>query len=207
VGEGGYVDAENVIRKLLHVPANAPRANATVTHNDATSPLNSNPETYLGLKYQNPSAPLIQIQAGSHDYPAPPVGTVEAPVLVGGGHIAVAPNKVAGALAGKWTAGEEAVTSDANAATILLGVHAKEVNLVMATKTGKPIDVVVQLDGNPVPADARGSSVHADGNGRTVVTVNAPDMYRLLLNPTVTNHVISVSATGPGLVVYDFTFG
>ena len=207
VGEGGYLDAENVIRKLLHVSPNSPRADPNVTRDDATSDLNSNPETYLGLRYQNPSAPLIAVQAGSHDYPAPPVGSVEAPVLVGGGHIAVAPNKVAGALVGKWTAGEEAVTSDANAATILLGVHAKEVNLVMATKTGKPIDAVVQLDGLPVPPAARGSSLHEDANGRTIVTVNAPDMYRLLLNPTVVNHVISISATAPGLVAYDFTFG
>jgi thiol-disulfide isomerase/thioredoxin len=207
VGEGGYVDAENVIRTLLHVSSNAPRANASVTRNDATSVLNSNPETYLGLRYQDPSQPLIRIQAGAHDYVAPPIGSVEAPVLVGGGHIALAPNKTAGALVGKWTAGEEAVTSDAPAATILLGVHAKEVNLVMATKTGKPIDAVVQLDGLPVPAEARGSSLHVDGNGRTVVTVKAPDMYRLLLNPTVTSHVISISATAPGLVAYDFTFG
>jgi hypothetical protein len=77
----------------------------------------------------------------------------------------------------------------------------------MATKTGKPIDAVVQLDGQPLPVAERGSSVHVDGNGRTVVTVTAPDMYELVKSSTAADHVLSVSAVGPGLVAYDFTFG
>ena len=77
----------------------------------------------------------------------------------------------------------------------------------MSTKTGKPIDAVVELDGRPVPAADRGSSLHVDGNGRTVVTVQAPDMYRLLLNSTVSDHILTISATAPGLAAYDFTFG
>ena len=49
--------------------------------------------------------------------------------------------------------------------------------------------------------------MHVDGNGRTVVTVQASDMYRLLLNQTVANHVLSISASAPGLEAFDFTFG
>jgi thiol-disulfide isomerase/thioredoxin len=206
-GEGDYADTENVIRQLLGVAKNSPRANTKVTQADATSSQNSNPETYLGLQYQNPSQPLIEIQAGTHDYPNAGPTSVAAPQLGPDGEISLATGKLEGALVGKWTADAEAVTSDENAATILLGVHAKEVNLVMATKTGKPIDAVVQLDGEPVPEADRGSSIHVDGNGNTVVTVQASDMYRLLLVPTVTDHVLSISATAPGLEAYDFTFG
>ena len=207
VGEGGYANTENVIRKLLGVAASAPRAQVSVTKADSTSKQNSNPETYLGLRYQDPTQPLIAIQAGSHDYPVPAVGSVAAPVLGPGGTISLPEGALEGALAGQWTADDEAVTSDATAASILLGVHAKEVNLVMSTKTGKPIDAVVELDGHPVPAADRGSSLHVDGNGRTIVTVQAPDMYRLLLNSTVSDHILTISATAPGLAAYDFTFG
>ena len=170
------------------------------------SPDNTNPETYLGLQYQNPSEPLIEIQAGTHDYPIPPVGSIEAPQVVDG-ELSLGDGKLEAALAGKWTADAEEVTSDAPASTILIGVHAKEVNLVMSTQSGKPIDAVVELDGHPVPANDRGDSLHEDANGRTVVTVQAPDMYRLLLNSTVVDHVLSVTATAPGLEAFDFTFG
>jgi hypothetical protein len=67
--------------------------------------------------------------------------------------------------------------------------------------------VIVQLDGQPVPVARRGDDVHVDSNGRTVVTVHAPDMYRLFASPLVENHLISVSTTGPGLEAYSFTFG
>ena len=174
---------------------------------DATSSQNTNPETYLGLQYQNPSQPLIQIEAGTHTYPAAPPGTVAAPQLGSGGVISLPNGAVEGALVGRWNANNEAVTSGAAAATILLGVHAKEVNLVMSTTDGRPIDAVVELDGLPVPAADRGANLHVDGNGRTVVTVQASDMYRLLLNSTVADHVLSISATAPGLSAYDFTFG
>ena len=207
VGEGGYTNAENVIRKLLGISAKAPRAHTTLARGDAMSPLNTNPETYLGLQYQDPRQPLIQIQPGAHSYPVPAVGKVAAPQVGPGGALSLPNGALEAALAGKWTADNEAVTSDDAAATILIGVHAKEVNLVMSTKSGKPIDALVELDGRPVPAADRGSSLHVDGNGRTLVTVQAPDMYRLLLNQTVSDHVLSVTAAGPGLQAFDFTFG
>jgi len=206
-GEGGYTDTENVIRTLLGVSATSARAQTKVAKEDATSSQNTNPETYLGLQYQNPSQPLIEIQAGTHNYPAPAPGTVAAPQLGSGGEISLANGAVEGALVGHWTANNEAVTSDAPAATILLGVHAKEVNLVMSTTNGRPIDAIVELDGLPVPAADRGANLHVDGNGRTVVTVQASDMYRLLLNSTVSDHVLSISSTAAGLSAYDFTFG
>ena len=124
------------------MPATSPRA-TKVTRRDATSGLDSNPETYLGLQYQDPSQPLIEIQAGAHDYPAPPIGSVEAPQLIGGGQIALLAGQDRGRARGQVDREPEEITSDAPAATILLGVHAEEVNLVMATETGKPIDAVV----------------------------------------------------------------
>jgi thiol-disulfide isomerase/thioredoxin len=202
-GEGDYTNTENVIRKLLGVSPSSPRAGKVT--NEARASGASNPETYLGLQYQT-GQPLIDVQPGSRDYPTPAPASIAPPRVVGG-VITLAPGKTEGALVGKWAAGPESVTSDAAAATILIGVHAKEVNLVMATKSGKPIDAVIQLDGHPLAPADRGSSVHVDPNGRTVVSVKASDMYRLLQTSTIADHVLSISAAAPGLEAYDFTFG
>jgi hypothetical protein len=177
-----------------------------VTDGETASP-EHNPETYLGAQYQNPVQPLIALHLGAYDYPSPEPGSIAAPQFGANGSVGLIPGKTTGALVGKWTVDSEKATSDASVATILLAAHAKEVNLVMATTDGRAHDVVVQIDGQPLPVASRGSSVHVDGNGRTLVTVRAPDMYRLFASPTVENHLISVSTTGPGLEAYDFTFG
>ena len=88
-----------------------------------------------------------------------------------------------------------------------LGVHAQSVNLVLASTTGNRLDVVVALDGKPIPVNERGADVHVDSTGHTIVTVNASDMYRLVLRPGVEDHQLTVVAKQPGLEAYDFTFG
>jgi len=193
IGEGDYTEAEDVIRQLLGVPANAPRA-SKVTNGESASVATLNPETYLGtLRSQQP---MISVRPGTHDYPAAGTGLLRAPRA---------------ALLGRWTATAEYIESESEsartAATILLGVHAKEVNLVMATANGKPTDVLVELDGRPIPVADRGASVHEDRNGRTVVSVHASDMYRIVRSAEVGDHVLTVSASGPGLEAYAFTFG
>jgi thiol-disulfide isomerase/thioredoxin len=156
IGEGDYSEAENVIRKLLGVPASAPRASA-VTHGDRASGPDINPETYLGT-LRNSEQQWRTIHAGTYDYSASGTGSLTFPGV---------------ALIGRWTGTSEYIRSESTAASILLRLHAREVNLVMATTTGKPIDAVVELDGHPIPVADRGASVHEDGNGRTVVTINA----------------------------------
>jgi thiol-disulfide isomerase/thioredoxin len=190
VGEGDYTEGEDAIRQLLGVPATAPRA-SKVTNGESASIATLNPETYLGT-LRSSQQPWTSIRPGTHDYPAAGTGSLRAPRA---------------ALVGRWTATAEYIESARTAATILLGVHAKEVNLVMATANGKLTDVLVELDGRPIPAADRGASVHEDRNGRTVVTVHASDMYRIVRSAEVGDHVLTVSASGPGLEAYAFTFG
>ncbi|MDQ1508309.1 MAG: hypothetical protein QOG50_153 [Actinomycetota bacterium] len=190
IGEGDYTEAENIIRELLGVAATAPRA-ARVVNGEVASSAEINPETYLGTLRAG-EQPWTSIRAGSHDYPSSSAVSLVAPRA---------------ALLGRWTATAEYVRSDRTAASILLGMHAQAVNLVMATATGKPLEVLVELDGRPIPAADRGASVHEDGNGRTVVTVRASDMYRIVRSSTVGDHVLTVAAPGPGLEAYAFTFG
>ena len=190
IGEGDYPEAENVIRELLGVASTAPRA-AKVTNGEVASGSGINPETYLGT-LRSSQEPWTSIRAGTNDYPVSSAGSLVAPRA---------------ALLGPWTATSEYIRSERTAASILLGVHAQSVNLVMATATGEPLDVPVELDGRPIPAADRGASVHEDANGRTVVTVNASDMYRIVRSSTVGDHVLTVTAPGRGLEAYAFTFG
>jgi thiol-disulfide isomerase/thioredoxin len=190
IGEGDYTEAENVIRQLLGVPATAPRA-SKITNGEVASSGTINPETYLGT-LRNSEQVWRTIHSGTYDYSAAGTGALAFPDA---------------ALVGRWTANPEYIKSEATAATILLRLHAKEVNLVMATASGKPIDAVVELDGRPIPAADRGASVHEDANGRTVVTIEASDMYRIIRSAAVGDHVLSVAAPGRGLEAYAFTFG
>jgi hypothetical protein len=150
---------------------------------------------------------LINVRTGAYDYPLPEPGSVAPPRFSGDGTAVLERDKTTAALVGKWTVDNEKATADEAVASILLAAHAREVNIVMATADGKPQDVIVQLDGQPVPVALRGEDVDEDGNGRTVVTVNAADMYELFASPSVENHLLSVSATGAGLEAYSFTFG
>ena len=183
-GEGDYDNTENVLRSLLGVAASSPRADKNVKAETASGQ-EVNPETYLDVEHGQ-----INAQLGEHVYPASG---------------SLAPGDAA--IEGPWTGENEKVTSAAAGATIALGVHAESVNLVLATATGKPMDAAVTVDGRPVPVDIRGASVHLDTRGQTVVTVTAPDMYRLILAPGVQDHQLRVIAEEPGLEAYDFTFG
>jgi thiol-disulfide isomerase/thioredoxin len=186
-GEGDYTNSENVLRSLLGVAANAPRANQVKAETASGQPVN--PETYLGAgDAQRPSD--IGAETGVHEYPANATPTPPAAVLEG-----------------SWNGAAEQVTAVNAGSAIALGMHAQSVNLVLASATGKPVDAIITLDGRPIPVSERGASVHPDATGRTVVTVTAPDMYRLFLAPGVETHQLQVIAAQPGLEAYSFTFG
>ena len=183
-GEGDYDDTENVLRTLLGVPANSPRADKGVKAETASGqPVN--PETYLDVEHGQ-----IGVRPGTVEYPT--VGKITAPQVQ---------------LSGRWTGEPEKIVSAAPGATITLGMHAMSVNLVLATSDGKPRDVLVSLDGLPIPAADRGSDVRVDANGRTYVHITAPNMYRLVLAPNVEDHQLTIVAEQPELEAYDFTFG
>jgi thiol-disulfide isomerase/thioredoxin len=182
-GEGDYANTENVLRTLLGVPTSAPRASKVRAEPESDQQVN--PESYLDVEHGQ-----IGVNAGVHDYSAP--AQVEAPDI---------------ALGGRWNGEDEKIVSAGNGATIVIGVHAEEVNLVLASATGHPADVTVTLDGRPVPANLRGSDVHVDATGQTVVTVTAPNMYRIILAPTVEDHELTFATQGSGVEAYDFTFG
>jgi len=188
VGEGAYTDTENVLRRLLGVPASAPRAGqpgGAGFGKPPTATQNVTAETYLGLDKGGAGA-----QPGLATYPN--VGTL--------------PNGAA-RLVGPWTASGQLVQAAGPGAAIVLGERARSVNLVMATATGGPVNVVVQLDGKPLPPAYRTSETQVDAQGRTFVTVSTSDLYRLVLSPAVEGHTVRLVAPAPGLQAFAFTFG
>jgi hypothetical protein len=143
------------------------------------------PETYLGLLRGTAGA-----KPGEATYPdttTPPVDQVR--------------------LSGAWTAADEYVQSGAAGSAVVLHYQAREVNLVLAPPASGPLPVRIELDGKPIPVDARTAQTMVDAQGQTFVQVTDADMFRLVLGPRVEGHVLRITAGAPGLLVYDFTFG
>jgi hypothetical protein len=193
LGEGDYVQTEDVIRALLGVNAGAPRAvvpgagaGTTGSSTGATVPGSGDitPETYLGVLRGNVA------KQGSATYP----DTADAPVDTA-------------RLSGPWTATADYVQADSDSSAIVLRYQAREVNLVLAPPASGPVRITLELDGTPLPPAYRTSQTVVDASGATTVTVADADMYRLVLGPAVEGHVLRVTATTPGLLAYDFTFG
>jgi thiol-disulfide isomerase/thioredoxin len=185
-GEGGYAETEDVIRTLLGVPASAPRAaapGAASSPSGALQPITG--ETYLGMERGTAGATV-----GPATYPDP--GT---------------PPPDTARLAGAWTASGQYVAATRAGAAIVLHYRAREVNLVMSPGSDHPIDVLVLLDGKPLPPAYRTSQTKVDNQGRTLVTVGSADMYRLVLGPAVDQHVLRLEAQAAGLEAFAFTFG
>ncbi|HEV2993649.1 MAG TPA: redoxin domain-containing protein [Acidimicrobiia bacterium] len=189
IGEGNYTQTEDVLRALLGVSAHSPRASAVgagalgappTTHQNITN------ETYLGLEKG-----VENVQPGTTTYPD------VAPTLPNG----------AAALVGSWTADQEQVQAAAPGASIVLGYQARSANLVLATATGAPVQVQVQLDGHPLPPADRTSETQVDAQGNTFITVSAPDLYKLVLTPGIERHTLRLTAEQPGLQAFAFTFG
>lgn len=185
IGEGAYDETEDVLRELLGVDPASPRAA------DPTEPAPPDedevvtPETYLGTFRGRAGA-----TAGERDYPDP-------------GDLGV--DEVA--LAGRWEADHERVTALEAGASIVLRYRAAEVNLVMSSPDGSPVDVTVEVDGRPVAPGDRPEGVAAGEDGTTTVTVAAPDLYRLAVHDAVGDHTIRLTAAAPGLSAFAFTFG
>ncbi len=83
---------------------------------------------------------------------------------------------------------------------------AKEVNLVMNPPlAGGGARLELLQDGSPLSAEDAGEDVKVE-DGRAVVSVDAPRMYRLVKNSEIDTHDLTLSTTSDGLGLYAFTF-
>lgn len=205
-GEGAYEETEDILRALLEVDPDSPRAEVDADADDSDDSLLrvcdpmqatmgeqgcQTPEVYLGSQRgaiaSSSPEPLRDGTASFTSLDEQPLHT--------------------SALEGTWTVGPESVTSVDDAGAILVGFEADEVNLVMSPPDGRPVDVVVELDGEPVPAAARGADVVERADGTTVVVVERDTLYALVSTDDPDIGTLTLRPTVAGLSAFAFTFG
>jgi len=68
-------------------------------------------------------------------------------------------------------------------------------------------DVVVTLDGFPLTSEQSGPDVTFDAEGRSIVRVDEPRMYRVLELPALGEGVLRFASNAEGFAIYSVTFG
>jgi thiol-disulfide isomerase/thioredoxin len=165
-GEGNYDDTETVIRLLLGVAKDAPRA-ADPKQPETSLTMRISPETYLGSE-----------RGGSDDVK----------------------------LTGRWKTADQYIESTDAHEVLKLTYHAGEVNLVLDRTRKHPTYAVVELDGEPIPEGARGSSI-VERDGQTMIDIDAADLYHLVADGPKGDHVLTFHPGGAGVQAFAFTFG
>lgn len=183
-GEGNYDELEDVLRELLGVAPEAPRADDGGDDRGTTpEAAEQTPELYVGNLRGTTASP-----EGLED----PDGDGRS----GGAADFTVPDDLdvdTFALDGRWEIGDESATALEPGAAIVLRYRGTEVNLVLAAGDGESAtgSVTVTLD---------------DGEPRRV-EVGGPDLVNLLRDGPEGEHTLRIEAEGAGLAAYAFTFG
>jgi hypothetical protein len=109
-------------------------------------------------------------------------------------------------LTGRWDKQDQYIESTDAHEDIALTYHAGEVNLVLDRTRKNPTYAVVELDGKPIPENARGASI-VFRDGQTMVDIDAADLYHLVANGPKGEHVLTFHPGGAGVQAFAFTFG
>jgi thiol-disulfide isomerase/thioredoxin len=111
-------------------------------------------------------------------------------------------------LDGDWLLAGEYLARPAGASResrLTVPYMAKDVNLVVHPPTfGGPATISVLQDGSPIAAEDAGADVVAGST--SIVTVDAPRMYRLVTNREIDRHELTLATTSDGVALYAFTF-
>ena len=193
-GEGGYIEAERVIQRLLT------EAGATGVPRDLVSVSGvgveagpdwdnlQSPENYLGIdRTQNFAASGGAGWGRSQNYGAPQELRLNQ-----------------WALAGDWTMRNDSVALRAAGGRIVYRFHARDLHLVLKPLSpGQPVRFRIRLDGQP-PGAAHGADVDEQGNGILV----EPRLYQLIRQPgAIGERQFEIEFLDPGVEAYAFTFG
>ena len=107
------------------------------------------------------------------------------------------------ALSGDWTVEGDASVLAEGGGAIAFRYHARDVNLVLRSRTGEAVPFRVRVDGVP-PAAAHGVDVGEEGNG----TLVQPRLYQLVRHRgSITDRSFEITFLDPGVEAYVFTFG
>lgn len=194
-GEGGYVESERMIQRLLKengadgVSATSVRefsGGAEAAPNWASD---ESPETYIGYRhgYESFTSPERLAKNVTRIYSAPR-------------HLALN----TWGLSGTWNVGAERAVLTAVPGTIAFRFHSRDLHLVLGpTKSGKPVRFRVRLDG-AAPGDDHGTDTAPDGSG----AVKEPRLYQLIRQgERIEDRTFEIRFLDPGVQAFVFTFG
>jgi hypothetical protein len=192
-GEGGYEECERVIQELLReagredvsgelvaVAGEGLEAQADWTNLET-------PETYVG--YQQ-----------GHNFASPGGVTIDEAREYS------VPDRMSlnsWALGGEWTVERRASVSTRADGRIAFRFHARDVHLVLRSRTDEAVPFRVLLDAAP-PGAAHGLDIDEEGHG----TLVQPRLYQLVRQPgEVGDRTFEITFRKPGVEAYVFTFG
>jgi thiol-disulfide isomerase/thioredoxin len=191
-GEGGYAECEHVVQELLReaggdgIPDDVVSITPEGFEAQADWSNLESPESYLGYEqaqnFASPGAALDQ----PRDYVVPD---------------ALKLNQWA--LSGNWTIERRASVLNGAEGRLAFRFHARDVNLVLRSRTGASVPFRVAVDGEP-PGDAHGLDVDEQGDG----TLVEPRLYQLIREPgAIDDRTFEITLLAPGVEGYVFTFG
>jgi hypothetical protein len=179
-GEGGYEQAEQVIKQLLDeggghdLPRGAVDVDPEGVEVAADWDHLASPETYLGSA--RASRQFVPARDDLH--------------------------LNQWALAGEWTIRQDSAFLDEGRGTIAYRFRARDVNLVMGSTRGET-PFRVTIDGEP-PGPSSGVDCDALGQG----VVSEPRLYQLIRqHGPIDEHTFEITFAAPGVGAYSFTFG
>jgi Thioredoxin like C-terminal domain len=193
-GEGGYDECERVIQRLLR------EAGRDTVSDDLISIVPEGVEAQADWGTVGSPETYVGYQQGSNF--ASPEG-----VTVDDARTYSVPDPLelnSWALSGYWTVEGRATVLNQAGGAIAFRFHARDVNLVLRSKTpDAPVPFRVLLDGAP-PGAAHGLDVDDEGNG----TLVRPRMYQLIRQPgAIADRTFEIRFDGAGVEAYVFTFG
>ncbi|HEV3244739.1 MAG TPA: cytochrome c biogenesis protein CcdA [Candidatus Paceibacterota bacterium] len=196
-GEGDYNGTEAQIQHALIDRAErlglpVPDFNATSTTPDNTIPIDfsavNSPETYFGTNRNEYLGNGSQGWQGVQNLTLPVGNSLEPNTLY---------------LGGSWDFEPEYAQNEAAGAQIEYEFDAKNMYIVAASATGKPVTLKLTLDGQPIPTSMRGPDVNAGSE----MVIQADRLYQIVAGQNYGTHVLQITIEGPGLQGYTFTFG
>jgi thiol-disulfide isomerase/thioredoxin len=196
IGEGGYAETENAIKRLLAERSNQQgleisNLNQTklIVPSAPSVDLNQikSPELYFGYQYAR--AQLGNIQGFNPEKTVNytiPGSNLESNVIY---------------LQGLWKNNPDSMELVGSNGKIMLTYSAKSINIV----AGGRGEAIIKEDGkdNQTNNTFKGNDVDAEGR----LTVDGQRLYNIADHTNYGNHQIEIAARGPGFKVYTFTFG
>ncbi len=193
-GEGAYQETEQMIQTLLREAhpgiLAAGDGLVQVAGSGATAAAadrERSPETYVGYaRQQNLVSPQPVRKDAAAKYSAPRMLKLNQ-----------------WALSGMWRVSAESAAVQASGAAISYRFEGRDLHLVMASRSGKPVRFRVTLDGAAPGAD-HGADIDAQGNGE----IREQRLYQLVRQSgKFATHVFRIEFLDSGAEAFAFTFG